>query len=104
MKPPINRLRESLGSVRAGRMGRWPNHEGTQQVRAIEVLLHYAFGKPQSKLIVSMESVPDVARLKQGFLEALSVLPDEQRYAVARKLLELDRAPANNGNNLNGEA
>lgn len=39
-----------------------------------------------------METTPDVQRMQEVFLQALAVLPDAQRYQVASRLMEIDRA------------
>lgn len=63
------------------------------------VQLLFARLAPQT-FSMRLETAPDASRMQETFLQALSGLPDEHRYAVARKLIELDRAleASNDGN------
>ncbi len=56
---------------------------------AVQLLFHRL--APQT-FSMRLEAAPDVRQTQEVFLQALAVLPDEQRYAVARRLMDLDRA------------
>ena len=72
-----------LGTIAAGR--------GGQAVKAIELLLAYAYGRPRNEVGLNLGAAPDVARLRAVVVEALEAFP-EARVEVARRLVELEES------------
>ena len=75
------------------KLGAIASRKGSQQVRAIELLLAYAYGRPKSELAVEYSTgTADLAELREVLMTALADQSDEVRHAIARKLFDAEAA------------
>jgi hypothetical protein len=72
------------------KLGEIAERKGSQQIKAIELLLAYAFGRPRTEMFLA-EAVHRDQDLIAAFLAAMEDLPEQYRVSVSRRLLQMDR-------------
>ena len=85
-------LIEKLGTIAAGK--------GADGLRALALVLAYAYGPPRQELALEHSGrigTSDLARLREVLVVALEGFPEAARIQVAERLLALESAESANG-------